>query len=141
MKRSKPLARKSSLSRVGAAGRRRKARELPEGPLDPLSWREAVWWVCGGTCVATGEPFMFYERAWDAHHPIPKRLLPPEVRYDPRNGVVLARSAHAAHTSRFRVVPFEMLPDSCMQFAREIGGWAVAALLREHPSQTTVRRA
>jgi hypothetical protein len=64
---------------------------------------------------------------------VEKQKLPPELRFDPRNGVVLVRPEHERHTARFAVVPFEALPESCMLFARELGDWAVAALLREHP--------
>jgi hypothetical protein len=123
------------LKPVGARSKRERSRALPVGPLSPLEWREATWKRSGGVCWVTGEPLeldaSFF--VWSAHHMLPKRLLAPEVRYDARNGIPLLSSAHSAHTSRMRVIPFETLPDSAMEFATEIGDWAIAALLREHP--------
>jgi hypothetical protein len=70
---------------------------------------------------------------WQAHHPVPKHRLPPEGRYDSRNGVVLTKRAHEQHTLGFRRVPLERLPASCREFAAQIGPWAFDALVREHP--------
>lgn len=131
----KPLKR-SKLKPVGYRGKIRLGERV--GPLSPSEWRYEVWRRCGGKCVMTGEtvhPFgSIFE--WSPHHPLEKQLLAPEIRYDPRNGVVLIAKAHRRHTDAFERVPFEKLPDSCMDFAEEQGSWAVEALLRAHPRET-----
>lgn len=105
------------------------------GPLSPSEWRTEVWMRCKGQCIMTGESVPLHGSIfeWSPHHPIEKQLLAPEVRYDPRNGVVLSAKAHRRHTDAFERVPFEKLPEYCMEFAEEIGPWAVEALLRAHP--------
>lgn len=130
MKRSGELKRTGRLKPVGARGRRPKP---PEGPLTPQEWREAVWWACKGRTLLTGRPVALHSHSWDAHHPIPKRKLPPQHKWDRRNGIVLSRNEHDNHTTRFRVIEFELLPPQAMEFAAELGDWAIAALLREHP--------
>ena len=135
MKRTQ-LKRSSPLRRAKAPQGRREARALREGPLDPFAWRMAVWVACEGRCVMTGAavPRDADLWVWQAHHPVPKFRLPPELRYDPRNGVVLTKRAHEQHTLAFRRVPLGCLPSACHEFAAQVGPWAVAALEREHPS-------
>jgi hypothetical protein len=106
------------------------------GPLSPGDWRREVWTLCEGMCIMTGEVFALNSPRWDAHHCLPKQKLAPECKYDIRNGVVLSRQAHNQHELRFEVIPFEKLPPYCMEFASELGSWAVEALLRAHPRET-----
>lgn len=72
---------------------------------------------------------------WQAHHPLKKSLLPPNRRYDPRNGVVLTANAHMRHEYAFERIPFERLPLSCLEFAEEQGPVGITALLRAHPRE------
>jgi hypothetical protein len=108
------------------------------GPLSPSEWRTEVWRRCEGKCVMSGLPVSLYGSIfeWSPHHPLEKQLLAPEIRYDPSNGVVLTAVAHRRHTDAFERVPFEKLPPYCIEFASELGGWAVEALLRAHPRET-----
>jgi hypothetical protein len=105
------------------------------GPLTPSEWRAEVWRRCGGKCVMTGQSVSQYGTMfeWQCHHPLAKGLLAPEVRYDPRNGIVLVPVVHMRHENAYQRVPFEKLPESCMIFAEKQGSWAVEALLRAHP--------
>lgn len=131
----KPLARKTRLAPLGRRAARLRASEPDIGPLAPLEWRRAVYAACGGRCVMTGRLLSAWGDSWSwhAHHCVPKHKLPPDRRYDPRNGVLLARTAHEDHTSRKRTVPLDRLPASVLEFAVELGDWAVLALEREHP--------
>jgi|HubBroStandDraft_5_1064220.scaffolds.fasta_scaffold48264_3 hypothetical protein len=130
----KPLQR-TKLKPIGPTGQAKLGE--PVGPLSPGDWRREVWALCEGTCIMTGEVFSLNSPNWDAHHCLPKQKLAPEYKYDIRNGVVLSRQAHNRHELRFEVVPFEKLPTYCIEFASELGSWAVEALLRAHPKEIT----
>lgn len=130
----KPLQR-TKLKPIGPTGRAKLGE--PVGPLLPGEWRREVWTRCEGRCIITNVPMPLDAHWWAAHHPLPKRFLAANIRYDPRNGVVVAESVHWRHESRMQVIPFEKLPESCMDFALEQGSWAVEALLRAHPRENT----
>lgn len=124
----------------GATGR--KQRPAPVGPLTPKAWRDAVWALDHGRSIVSGTPVRREDGlwAWQAHHPVPKRHLPPHLKYDPRNGVVLLRLEHLRHEARFvdrerrsHVVPLEKLPQRVLDFAAELGPEAVALLHQQHP--------
>lgn len=125
-----------------ARNRRKPKRREVEGPLTPYSWRKLVHANCYGRCIVTGTSVSLTadRYTWQAHHPLPKRLLPPERRWDPRNGVVLLRRVHERHETRTTVIPLEALPPSVMEFARELGSPYVEALLRAHPPAADPRR-
>lgn len=116
----------------------RKNRAYPDYP-GPQEWREAT---IGRVCLNCGSGDKIA-----GHHAITQQTLRhnaaarsnkpfPMVRWDLRNLVPLCASCHAYHHHRSRVVLFEKLPESCMDFAQELGPWAVEALLRAHPRET-----
>lgn len=132
----KPLARAAAPKpKVRAGDGRRQAAPVPVGPLSPGAWREEVWRRCGGRCVMTGiaVPLDANLWCWQAHHCVPKHVLPPERKYDPRNGVVLLTRAHSRHETATERVPAERLPASVFIFAEEVGGSALARLAVQHP--------
>jgi hypothetical protein len=108
------------------------------GPVGPGQYRDMVWELCEGRCVVSGQIVGKYDshHIWESHHPLPKRHLDPHIRYNPMNGIVLLKRIHERHESRIEVIPFEKLPPYCMEFASELGSWAVEALLRAHPRET-----
>lgn len=111
----------------------------PEGPLSPLAWRREVWELDEGRCVNCGEevPRDGSMWVWNAHHPVEKQKLPPELRWDPENGVVLCRGCHEGHHdgTTFAVLG-QRLPARCRRFAARLGAWAVDVLDRAHPTTT-----
>lgn len=121
------------------AGGQRKPRP-PEGPLSPEEWRREVWRLAGGRSIvsaaSTTNPL---DRSFHAHHPVPKSVLRDRGLYhlvwDPRNGVFATRREHLQHEARAEVIPYERLPARCREFAEELGPWAVARLLRNHPPE------
>lgn len=134
LKRSSGLARGKTPPKPRKAGERPVARE-PVGPLRPGEWRDAVWELDGGRCVACGRvvPKDADRWVWQAHHPLPKQKLPAGQRYDPRNGVVLCTRDHERHETRTAVIAGTKLPARVREFAAELGDWAVDALDRAHP--------
>lgn len=109
-----------------------------------LEWREAVWRLCEGRCIATGVavPVEADSWIWNSHHAIKEQTL---LRHSvstviPQAGVVLTRRAHERHTNRFEVVRFEQLPAYVVEFAASLGPWAEDALAREHPRALAVGR-
>lgn len=136
---SKGLARGEGLARgkrppkgSNSSDRRKTA---PAGPLSPLEWRRTVWELDGGRCVMCGTavPRDADRWTWQAHHPIEKQKLPPERKYDPRNGVVTCRRCHERHTSWTEVIPGSRLPARCYAFARELGDRGLSLVNRAHP--------
>lgn len=107
------------------------------GPLDPDRWRRAIWELCEGCCAGCGVYVPWrVTRPINFHHPIPKAKLPPERRFDPRNGVVVCADCHANQEVASHRIPGENLPESVFNFARELGSWAVSVLDALHPKAT-----
>jgi hypothetical protein len=142
-----PLKRQPGQGATPRMSRKRPPGPQP-GPLEPGEWRREVWRLDRGRSILSGaevhrdaSPII-----WQAHHPLAKRFLPAELKYDPRNGVVLLTLEHKRHEHRFRgrdgrshVVPLETLPARCLAFAVELDERgvldesAVELLKRSHP--------
>ncbi len=85
--------------------------------------------------------------ALNAHHCLPASWLKDEAWrqglrgqdwldavYDPGVAISLPKSAHAAHTNRVRVIPYEALPTRVLRHVEVWWGAAgLAAVEREHP--------
>lgn len=120
----------------------------PVGPLQPDEWRREVWRLGHGRSLLSGQPVRVDASSWvwQAHHPLAKRLLPPGLKYDPRNGIVLLTLEHQRHEHRFvgrdgrtHVIPLERLPRRVLAFVEELDERgvldesAVELLRRAHP--------
>lgn len=130
------LNRSRGLGNAAPPQRHPRAADAPVGPLTPGEWRVAVLVADNGHCVGCGAgPFTADQDrwVWQAHHPLPKRMLPPELKYDPRNGVVLCRRCHEQHEAAFKRVPGDRLPGRVWAFASDVGAWASIAVQRAHP--------
>lgn len=119
--------------------------KMPKAWRGPWAhWRATVTEV--GVCAVCGrgpkarEPEKRVGVGLDPHHVIPARyiraftdrlrhtMLPREFRpfqaavlFDVRNGLCLCRDCHEAHETGAERVPRELVPDSAVWFAREIG--------------------
>lgn len=117
-------------------GRQAPRKRAPD-ELTPSEWREAVWRLCEGHCIASGRLVSLDDPTWDCHHAIKaqtlrKRKISTTI---PEVGVVVDSRAHEAHTNRSKVIDFGCLPPYVVEFAASLGPWAEDALLREHPRQ------
>lgn len=145
--RGEGLRRKKTPAKGSNSSDRPKRPLVPVGPLSPREWRRAVWELDGGRCVMCGErvPRDASSWVWNAHHPIEKQKLPPEKKYDPRNGVVACFRCHERHTNAFRRIPMNKLPGRCREFAATLGERGLflleSAHPREDPAAGTSRRA
>lgn len=81
----------------------------------------------GGKCIVTGR------RAQEAHHVVPKELLPDSLRWDPENGVALTQEVHANHTSGYRRLPRDVIPKLTLEWAKRHGFWHV--IENEYPTR------
>ena len=149
LRRSKPLKADPEKTRewlVRSRAKRpaKRVKRIPPRPtggaLTPLEWREAVWHLCEGRCIATGVyvPIDAESWTWNAHHCIKSQSLKRHSispTADPRAGVVLHTRAHEAHTTRAKTIPYEALPLYVVEYAAELGPWAELALEREHPKK------
>ena len=146
----KPIERSGGLSRAPKAkGGRPTPYRVPaqrgaphgpaEGPMAPLEWRETVWTLDGGRCVACGRsvPLDADHWVWQAHHCIPKQRLRRErmhhLVWHPDNGVTLCRRCHERHESATERVPGGTLPARVTRFALTIAPWGRDALNAPHP--------
>ena len=153
---SAPLARSAPLgqgkARLGASaalaaggGLRRTKKPRPkEGPLSIRDWAKVVAVLADGRSALSGEKVAGYWRSGGPdlkyfHHVVPKRLLRDRGLYDrvwdPRNGMLLTPGEHDEHERRRRPIPYDRLSASAIEFANELGDWAVAYLEKTYPSR------
>lgn len=147
LERSKELSRGRLKSSPGKRG------EKPaEGPLDPASWRAAVFEASGGRCIVTRARAKDAEdRAFHAHHPVSQDVLRRRGLHgwlwDPRNGVLVTQAVHMGHehTGGRHRIPRELLPAPVWEFCRELDAldgtsWATEHVKRRHPSRGDQRQ-
>ena len=113
----------------------------PEGPLTPAEWKRRVFDrqrerpAGPALCAVTGEPLSF--AIDDAHHVTPKSLLREcglyHLIWDERNGLAVKRFVHSGHTSCMRPIPRSALLPCNLEFARELGPWALARIESSYP--------
>lgn len=93
-------------------------------------WKRRVFELRGARCVpcrARGRS----TPARQAHHAVKEQNLPPELRWDERNGVPVCLPCHGAHTSMMRPIRYSELPADVVAWAAENGlSWA---LTRQYP--------
>ena len=118
LQRNKPLRR---VNPERAA--RRKAQRDSEGPLDKVTWEEAVHQLDSGLCVVTSR--RIERRSYCYHHVIPKNRLRSDKRFeivwDPRNGICLVYGVHKQWEDRHEGITIADLPERCLEFAEETG--------------------
>lgn len=153
---SAPLSRSKGLERgEGSLGRgkplegggelRRTRKPRPkEGPLTIEEWARTVAVAADGRSAYSGERVAGYWRSDGPdlkyfHHVVPKGFLRERGLYsrvwDPRNGILLTPGEHDEHERRRRPIPYDRLPASAIEFANELGDWAVAYLEKTYPSR------
>lgn len=134
----KPRGRKASAAKRGIAQR--------EGPLDPASWRRAVFAASEGRCVVTGTRASDADdRRFHAHHAVSQDTLRRRGLYgwlwDARNGVLVTEAVHMGHehTGGDARIPRSRLPASVWEFCAELDAldgsyWATEHVKRRHPA-------
>lgn len=118
---------------------RRKSQPIDE-KLAKRYWRMAV--IRGGCVMCRAFPLEPHERIGrepelrriEGHHVLAKRHLRNEGYggrfWDTRNGMALCSYHHARHERWMQRVPFDLVPDSAVEFAIELG--LLPLLEREH---------
>lgn len=117
----KGLRRGKALMRRTRLKARQSQRIAPTEQIARQNWRRAV---CGSNlCAVTGLIGTPEDRI-EGHHVISKQALRKRGLagkfWDPRNGMPVLSSVHARHTAAFERIPFEALPESVFEFAREL---------------------
>jgi hypothetical protein len=142
LRRSEGPKRGGGPGKARGGGEQRRAAPATVGPLTPWEWKKEVWRLCHGRSILSGVPVRLGDGlwVWQAHHPLPKSLLPPELRFHPDNGVVLLTLEHLRHEGRVRdhdrvlhTIPLEKLPERAVRFAAELGPEYLELLHRHHP--------
>lgn len=137
------VARSREKAAVAARGRPRKglARKrrsrAAEGPLTPKEWWTLVYEQARGRCAVTrAKASSIFDRRFERHHIIPQQVLRRHglhmKLWDTRNGMLVHRNVHAAHTAASQRIPRSALPSSAYAFAAECGSWAERYLERNY---------
>lgn len=87
------------------------------------AWKPTVLRLDRG-CVFHDDPFDC-RGPLQAHHVLSQGALRKRgwhhLLWDPDNGMTLCRHAHEQHTTRFRPLPLDCLPERCLLFATRLG--------------------
>jgi len=128
LQRSKPFVARAKPRRRGRSGKQPTTAELAAR----AAFKETV---CAGPCIGVGIPGHACEPPLQAMHVVPKQTLKRRglrhLLWCPENGVCGCYRIHRRHDNKIELIPRELLPERCIDFAVEHG--LVDALDRHWP--------